>query len=147
MLGRRILAELEACDPLAPLAIEGLTFELIAEIGRDRQSRGERIPRWLASVREEIHDRFRSRLTIAALASRHQVHPVHLARRFSAAYGCAPAEYVRRLRLRWSIEALADIRNSIASVAEEAGYADQGHFTRAFKRATGMTPARYRARR
>jgi AraC-like DNA-binding protein len=29
-------------------------------------------------------------------------------------------------------------------VASEAGFADQAHFTRAFKAATGLTPGRYR---
>jgi AraC family transcriptional regulator len=32
----------------------------------------------------------------------------------------------------------------LALVAAEAGFADQSHLTRTFKRFTGMTPGRYR---
>jgi AraC-like DNA-binding protein len=33
----------------------------------------------------------------------------------------------------------------LAEVAAETGFADQAHFTRAFKSAFGLPPARYRA--
>jgi AraC family transcriptional regulator len=36
---------------------------------------------------------------------------------------------------------------SLSEVAYRAGFADQSHLTRVFQRATGMTPARYRATR
>ena len=35
----------------------------------------------------------------------------------------------------------------LVEVAGDAGFADQAHFTRAFKSAFGLTPARYRALR
>ena len=35
----------------------------------------------------------------------------------------------------------------LVEVACDAGFADQAHFTRAFKAAFGLTPARYRALR
>ena len=35
----------------------------------------------------------------------------------------------------------------LAEVADEVGFADQAHFTRVFKAASGLTPARYRALR
>ena len=37
--------------------------------------------------------------------------------------------------------------HSLAAVAQEAGFADQAHFTRMFKSAYGVTPARYAALR
>jgi AraC-like DNA-binding protein len=36
---------------------------------------------------------------------------------------------------------------ALAEVADEVGFADQAHFTRVFKAASGLTPARYRALR
>ena len=38
-------------------------------------------------------------------------------------------------------------RRPLAEVAGDAGFADQAHFTRAFKAAFGLTPGRYRALR
>jgi AraC family transcriptional regulator len=53
-------------------------------------------------------------------------------------------EYVRRERLDWAVAQLTTTDTPVATVAAEAGFADQSHFTRAFKRHTGLTPGRYR---
>ena len=51
---------------------------------------------------------------------------------------------MRRVARRRNEELL---RIGLADVAGETGFADQAHFTRAFKAAFGLTPARYRALR
>jgi AraC family transcriptional regulator len=72
------------------------------------------------------------------------VHPVYLARSFRERYGVSVGEYVRRLRLDWAAAQLSATETPVATVAAEAGFADQSHFTRAFKRHMGLTPGRYR---
>ena len=54
-------------------------------------------------------------------------------------------EYRRRRRLDYARRKLADPRLSLAEVAIDAGFADQSHLTRAFRRVTGVTPGQYRA--
>jgi AraC-like DNA-binding protein len=54
------------------------------------------------------------------------------------------AEYVRMLRLDWAAARVAKSEEPLSAIALRAGYADQSHFTRAFKRRTGLTPAQYR---
>jgi AraC-like DNA-binding protein len=66
-----------------------------------------------------------------------------LARQFRARFGTSPYRYslMRRLdRVRANLG-----RRSTVELALEAGFADQAHFTRIFKRAFGMTPGRYAA--
>jgi AraC-like DNA-binding protein len=53
-------------------------------------------------------------------------------------------EYVRRLRIDFAARALTASDAPLAALAQTAGFADQGHFTRAFKAATGLTPGAYR---
>ena len=48
-------------------------------------------------------------------------------------------EYARSLRLEWAASRLALDDASLAQVALEAGFADQSHFTRAFRRHAGVT--------
>ena len=145
MLGRRIYQETRTPDSLRTFAIEGLTLELLAAAGREKEFARQAMPAWLKAVWEHLQDQFLARLSIADLAREHSVHPVHLARRFRATFGCGPAEYVRRLRVQWAMEALRQPDARLSAVAQRAGFADQSHFTKAFKRATGVTPARFRA--
>ncbi len=54
------------------------------------------------------------------------------------------SQYARGLCLDWASAQLALRDVSLAEVAAGAGFADQSHFTRAFRAYTGVTPGRYR---
>jgi AraC-like DNA-binding protein len=69
-----------------------------------------------------------------------------LARQFRLLCGTSPYRYLLMRRLDVAREQIAR-RRPLADVALEAGFADQAHLTRAFKRAYGVTPARYGALR
>jgi AraC-like DNA-binding protein len=65
-------------------------------------------------------------------------------RAFVAAYGVSPSDYQRQLRVRAARRLLAaGVTPAIA--AAEAGFADQPHLTRWFRRYYGITPAAYQA--
>ena len=146
MIASRAYRELQRADSLSPLAIEGLMLELLAATGRKTGPASAKLPpAWLKQIRNRLTDEFRSPISLEGLAREHGVHPVHVARLFRLHFGCAPSEYVRRLRIEWAAWALTRSDEPIALVAQEAGFADQSHFTREFRRATGVTPARYRA--
>jgi AraC-like DNA-binding protein len=69
-----------------------------------------------------------------------------LARQFRIMFGTSPYRYLLMRRLEFARERIHRER-PLAEVACDAGFADQAHFTRAFKSAFGLTPARYRALR
>jgi AraC family transcriptional regulator len=52
---------------------------------------------------------------------------------------------VRQLRLDFACAQLTSGRHSLAAIAQAAGFADQSHFTRVFRRRMGLTPGAYRA--
>lgn len=140
-IATRAARELCHADSLSPIVIEGLLLQLFGELARERES--NRAPRWLQRVREEIAVRFREPLTISALAASVQVHPVHLARSFSRHFGRTTGEIIRELRVE---HAKAAIRSGVplSEVAVDAGFCDQSHLTRTFRRVTGVTPAEFR---
>lgn len=65
-------------------------------------------------------------------------------RSFSTVYGMPPSDYQRLLRLRTARRLLA-AGVSPAVAAADAGFADQAHLTRWFRRCYGVTPAAYQA--
>jgi len=69
-----------------------------------------------------------------------------LARQFRVMFATSPYRYLLMRRLGFARERIHQAR-PLAEVACDAGFADQPHFTRAFKSAFGLTPARYRALR
>lgn len=67
-------------------------------------------------------------------------------RRFRAATGFAPLDYVQILRVEEAKQMLEATDDPVDSVAVSVGYQDPASFRRVFKRRTGVTPARYRQR-
>jgi AraC-like DNA-binding protein len=67
-----------------------------------------------------------------------------LARQFRLVLGTSPHRYRLMRRIEFARERLHRQR-PLAEIAADAGFADQAHFTRVFKSAVGLTPARYRA--
>lgn len=65
-------------------------------------------------------------------------------RRFEAATGYVPLDYVLSLRMEEAKQMLETSDASIDAVAEEVGYAEPAAFRRIFKRATGISPVQYR---
>jgi AraC-like DNA-binding protein len=66
-----------------------------------------------------------------------------LARQFRLIYGTSPYRYLLMRRLMRGREQIAR-GQPLSAVAVDIGFADQAHFTRMFKAAFGLTPARYR---
>jgi AraC family transcriptional regulator len=98
-------------------------------------------------VRQLLDARFAAAdLRMSELAREADVHPVHLARAFRQRYGLSPTEYVRRLRLEWAARAVSDGKEPLAAIAAAAGFVDQSHMTRAFRRAMLPTPGQLRRR-
>jgi AraC family transcriptional regulator len=67
----------------------------------------------------------------------------HFTRAFSGAVGVPPHRYVSRRRLEMA-KAMIAKRRPLAEVALDCRFSSQSSFTRAFRRATGATPAEYR---
>jgi AraC family transcriptional regulator len=140
----RVGRELAAHDDAAPLALQSAVLELVALACRSGGA--DRRPAWLAGVLERLHDDPLAELSLAELARPAGVHPAHLARCFQQAQGMSVGEYRRVLRVRRACRALEQGRRPIAEIAAEAGFADQSHFARVFKRVTGDTPRDFRRR-
>jgi AraC-like DNA-binding protein len=93
-------------------------------------------------ARELISAAYLDDITASDLAdatgrSRFSVH-----RAFTHAYGMAPSDYQRQLRLR-AARRLISQGMPLSEAAAQAGFADQSHLSRWFSRCYGVTPGGY----
>jgi AraC-like DNA-binding protein len=97
-----------------------------------------------ARIRELIHDGYAMDLTTEDLAAAAGCSRYAAYRAFSGAYGLAPSEYQRQLRVR-DARRMMSRGVAPAAAAAQAGFADQAHLTRWFRRYYGITPGAYRS--
>ncbi|MFD2756758.1 helix-turn-helix domain-containing protein, partial [Comamonas terrae] len=67
------------------------------------------------------------------------VHPVHFSRTFKRFFHCSASEYRQRKQLDRAILQLSQ-QHSLSDTALQAGFADQSHMQRSFRRYLGATP-------
>jgi AraC family transcriptional regulator len=141
----RIYKEFSRPDSASPLAIEGLILEALVETARRQPGAPEKHPpAWFVQAEELLRTNFRDRLRLSAIAAAVNVHPVHLAREFRRHFNCSMGEYVRRLRIDFACRKLSSSDMPLVTIALAAGFTDQSHFSREFKRITGFSPNQYR---
>ncbi len=140
----RLIREFHNTDAAAKLAIEGLALELLAEAARQPYSGIRTPPPWLRQAREMIVEHFAETLRLTQIAAEVGVHPVYLATAFRQKFGVTIGEFVRKLRVENACAELMKGDLSLATIASQAGFVDQSHFSKVFKLYVGMTPHEYR---
>ncbi len=81
---------------------------------------------------------------VQRMIERSGLKPRTFARRFRAATGHQPIDYVQALRVEEAKQILETEELAIDEIAEAVGYDDPASFRRLFKRKAGLTPAAYR---
>ncbi|MGA7382385.1 MAG: AraC family transcriptional regulator [Terriglobales bacterium] len=134
----------ETRDGDSDLHLEGTLAELVGCVARLRRETAKDAPPWRGRVIDRLRSEYCDRLTLEELAREAGVHPVHLSRIFRRCQGEGIGEYVHRLRIRAACEQMLAPQKSMTEISLEIGFADQSHFTRAFRRITGMSPGAFR---
>jgi AraC-like DNA-binding protein len=109
---------------------------------------------WLAGARDRevgkalalMHRQPAHPWTLAELAKQAGISRSVLAERFRQFLNAPPMAYLTGWRLHLGARMLSTTSQSVAQVAAEVGYESEPAFNRAFKRAFGVPPARFRRR-
>jgi len=141
---RRLVGATARFRPGDALILESLTLEMAAGAFSASDLTEDPAPEWVWRAREVIGDlAARPGLEVRDVAASVGVHPVVLARRYRRHFGQTPGAAIRQMRADRASERVGR-GGDLASVAADAGYADQSHMTREFLTIFGMTPGQYR---
>jgi len=160
-----------ATPSLSSVALPGLEIGRRAAELLDRLMRGERPPAQsilvpprdlvarrstdvlafedpaVAELVRLIHERLGEPLNVAQVAGEAGVSRRLVERRFRAALGITPHDYISRARVDRAKRLLvAAPQPSLKDVAARCGFTDARRMTQAFRRVEGMTPAEFRSR-
>lgn len=83
-------------------------------------------------------------LRVEDMARRARLSPSRFATLFRQTFGCAPHQYLMRLRLNHAQELLARSDESLSRIAQLSGFSDVHHFAKTFKQHCGQTPRAWR---
>jgi transcriptional regulator GlxA family with amidase domain len=108
---------------------------------------------WFAALRDPavgralalMHARVAHGWTTDELAAAVNLSRSAFAERFTQLVGVPPITYLTDWRMQVAAARLRDTPRSIGQIAAELGYESEATFTRAFKRATGLAPGKYRS--
>jgi AraC family transcriptional regulator len=143
ILASRMRTELAKADTAASLLLEGYGLEIMGSLLRmpfDETGK----PVWMRAVIARLRAEFQTALSLSEIAHDVGVHPVYFARVFRKVNGESVGEFVRRLRIEYAARQLTGSSDRLSDISTAAGFADQAHFCRAFRRTMGMTPTEFR---
>lgn len=151
-MGYAVLQELEAESSGGKLLVETLALGMAARLVNNHSSatdrNDERLDRLdgarLRRVLDYIEDNEHRGLSVAELAAVACLSPFHFARAFKEATGAPPHRYLSLYRLACAKQQLAETDRPLAEIALDCSFSSQANFTRAFRRAMGVTPGDFR---
>ncbi len=96
------------------------------------------------AIEEQLREGLREGRTIRQIASTLGVSPGRCAKAFSEIYGQPPRQYLSRLVLNEAKRLLLSTPKPVGEIADELHFESVSHFSRQFRRWTGMSPSAYR---
>lgn len=147
-LGLRIVERL-----LGPsVMMETARFLLIDPSGREQKNYASFAPKLthgdeaVLKVQHWLQTRGPGAIAVAEMAGEAGMEERTFQRRFKAATGMTPVEYVQHLRVGKARELLEFTKRTVEQIAWSVGYEDAAAFRKLFHRTTGLSPHEYRQR-
>lgn len=141
---RHMSALIEAARAGDSGGVQAAVGDIVAA-GLAREDRPVAAPRWLLDLRDEVEAHGLAGIDIGARARLAGVHPVHVSRLFRRCFGTTISEHAGTHGVRRALALLVRPGVSLSEAALGAGFYDQSHMNRVFRRVVGRTPGGQRA--
>jgi AraC-like DNA-binding protein len=137
---REIARRLDSAIAARTQSVEVIALEAVSALG----AVGQKAPAWLGFVEGMLDRHFDQPLNLTDLARLANVHPMQVARVFRGVHGESVFASLRRRRVLRAAERIASSDVPLSAIALEAGFYDQAHFCRVFRKIMGRTPGSLR---
>lgn len=134
-------------NPAISMETQGILWQLTSRFlapGIPDAQQQNAAPVKLAETLDYIALNLHAELTVNFLAARVNQHPDYFSRQFKAFTGTRPLHYILDKRIERAQYLMATTRLSYAEISAQLGFGDISHFSKAFRKSTGMAPRDYR---
>jgi AraC-like DNA-binding protein len=140
--------ELDSDREAAKASLVAASSILQSEIERGSGANGSRpgaLAGWqIARVRAFIEENLHSNIDAEALSAVAQRSRAHFSRSFKQAFGEPPHAYVIKRRLERACHLMATTSETLSEIALKAGFSDQSHLCKLFRRSFDQSPSIWR---
>ncbi|WP_168929068.1 response regulator transcription factor [Paenibacillus dokdonensis] len=126
--------------------MNGLYMKVLEHSKGVKRSKSNKI---LTLAREHIDTHYAdSQLKVEDISRQFLIQPRYLLKIFKEGLGMSVSDYIVETRMKRAKELLSSGQNlRLSSIAEMVGYSDLGHFSKTFKKHTGLSPSEYEVTR
>ncbi len=145
----RLMHLMESKDEsITQIALNGTLLNLISNVlmqaGAKRSEKTVRIPAKMREAAAYLESHIADGYSVNEAAEHIGYSTAHFSKKFKAAYGRTPTEYLSELKIRLARKRLKHTDVSISQIASELGFSDSSYFSSFFKARTGLSPAFFR---
>lgn len=91
-----------------------------------------------------IFEHLYEKISLAQIAKHISINPSYISHLFKKEVGISISEYIQEKRIDEAKKLIESDEKSFADIYVPLGFIDQSHFTKVFKKITGITPKKYR---
>lgn len=116
------------------------TKVLLAAVGQHNAEKLER----MNQVASYLHTHYRSPISAEMLAKMSHYTYSYFSHSFKDVFGVSATNYLANIRIEKAKTLLTTTDMNITEIAESSGFSDSNYLARVFKKATGLSPLKYR---
>ena len=110
---------------------------------QEEESRGAAVPPEIKAICTYLEENYTQRITLEEITQRVGFSKYYGGRLFKQYMGTTIIDYLIQIRISKAKELLSQGEHSIKQISFMVGYRDPNYFTWSFKKATGLSPAKY----
>lgn len=114
------------------------------KLKEDMQVKRDSCSNRILGVVRYINKKYQTDIGLENLAQRFFMSPTYLSRTFKRIMGTTYSDYIRSVRINYSIHLLLNTDANITEIAALAGFNSSNHFCKTFKDCMGISPLKYR---